>query len=171
MVLKSGISVWLKGEVRGNLVKGYVDSDFAKDKDKGISVTGYAFFVLGNLVSWKSQLQRVVALSTTEAEFIALTEGAKESIWLKGFVTDLGIVLDETEVYCDNSGAVQLSKNSMFHERTKHINVKLYFIRDLVNSGEVKVNWTDTAANPADMLTKSLPGSKFEFCTSSLGLG
>ncbi|MFS7926355.1 putative RNA-directed DNA polymerase [Helianthus anomalus] len=81
---------------RGKIVTGYMDADFAKDKDNGRSFTGYVFMVLGNVVSWKSQLQHVVTLSTTEAEFVALTEGVKESIWLKGFVHNFGIELLDT---------------------------------------------------------------------------
>ena len=154
-----------------NMVSGYVDSDYAKDKDNGRSITGYVFSVMGNMVSWKSQLQHVVALSTTEAEFISLTEGVKESLWLKGMVADLGIKLDGVEVNCDNEGAVQLSKNSVFHERTKHINVKMFWIRDVVNSKEVVVKWVGTDINPADVMTKALPGAKFTFCFNSLSLG
>lgn len=90
-------------------IKGNVDVDYAKDVDSGRLVTGYAFQVKGNIVSWKSQLQHIVALSTTEVEYIALTKVVKEGLWLKGFASNFGIKLDETVIFCDNSGAVQLS--------------------------------------------------------------
>uniref|UniRef100_A0A251V331 Putative zinc finger, CCHC-type n=1 Tax=Helianthus annuus TaxID=4232 RepID=A0A251V331_HELAN len=154
-----------------NLILGYVDSDFAKDKDRGRSITGYGFKVKGNLVSWKASLQHVVALSSTEAEYIALTEAVKEAIWLKGFVAELGAVFDETVVVCDNQGAVQLSKNSVYHERTKHINVRLHFIRDVVNSKEVRIQQIGTDDNAADMFTKPMPGVKFSKCLEMFGVG
>ena len=168
---KVGLKFENKADQEGKMVRGYVDSDYAKDKDNGRSITGYAFSVLGNVVSWKSQLQHVVALSTTEAEFIALTEGIKEALWLKGIVTDLGIVLDRVEVNCDNAGAVQLSKNSVFHERTKHISVKMFWIRDVISSKKVVVKWVGTDDNPADVMTKAMPGPKFVFCVKLLNLG
>ncbi|KAK9054827.1 hypothetical protein SSX86_025906 [Deinandra increscens subsp. villosa] len=139
-------------------VFGYVDSDYAKDLDRGRSITGYCFKVLNNLVSWKATLQGVVALSSTESEYIALTEAIKEAIWLKGFVSELGFNVKCSEVYCDSQGAVQLSKNSVFYDKTKHISVKLHFIRDVIDSKEVAVLQIRTEDNAADMCTKALPG-------------
>ncbi|KAI3727128.1 hypothetical protein L1987_66937 [Smallanthus sonchifolius] len=114
-----------------NRILGFVDSDYAKDLNRGRSITRYAF-----------------------------------RYWL-----GTGLVINETVVLCDNQGAVQLSKNNVFHEMTKHINVKLHFIRDVVNSGEALVEQVCTEENSADMFTKSLPGPKFEFCVKSLGVG
>ncbi|KAK9065390.1 hypothetical protein SSX86_016773 [Deinandra increscens subsp. villosa] len=148
-------------------VEGFVDSDFAKDLDKGRSLTGYMFKVEDSLVSWKAQLQPVVALSTTEAEYIALTEAMKEALWLKRFVSELGIHLLKTVVHCDSQGAVLLSKNVVFHDKTKHILVKLFWIREVISSNEVTVEKIGTQDNPADMFTKVLPGPKFKFCVDS----
>lgn len=126
------------GEENQN-VRGYVDSDYAKNLDRSRSITGYAFQVLGNLVSWKARLQKVVALSTTEAEYIALTDAMKEALSLGRFSAELGLKLKDSMVCCDNQGAVQLAKNSMFHEQTKHIRVKYHFIREVVSSKEADV--------------------------------
>ncbi|KAK9066710.1 hypothetical protein SSX86_014033 [Deinandra increscens subsp. villosa] len=142
-------------------VEGFVDSDYANDLDRGRSQTGYAFQVLGNIVSWKASLQHVVALSSTEAEYMALVEAVKEALWLSRFCDELGLNAEDTLIHCDNMGAVQLSKNSVFHERTKHIRVRLHFIREVINSGEVLVNYIPTSENAADMLTKSLSKLKF----------
>nr|GFB47076.1 retrotransposon protein, putative, Ty1-copia subclass [Tanacetum cinerariifolium] len=92
---------------RGNHkdVTGFVDSDYAKDPDKGRSITGYAFLVQGCVVSRKVTLQHVVALSTIEAEYMALTEAVKEVIWLKGLLEELGVELNRVTVNCDNQGA------------------------------------------------------------------
>ncbi|KAD4178669.1 hypothetical protein E3N88_27260 [Mikania micrantha] len=127
--------------------------------------------VMGSMVSWKATLQHVVALSTTESEYIALTEAVKEAIWLKGFVSDLGFNKVDAVVLCDSQGAVQLSKNQRFHERTKHINVKLHFIREVIESKEVYVEQIDTTCNAADMFTKSLSRNQFQSCLNKLGIG
>ncbi|KAF5775409.1 putative RNA-directed DNA polymerase [Helianthus annuus] len=152
-------------------VVGFVDADFAKDPDKGRSVTGYMFKVLGNMVSWKSQLQHIVALSTTESEYVALTEAVKEALWLKGILKELGIKANVPVICCDNQGAIQLSKNSVYHERTKHISVKLHFIRDIVNKKLVEIKWVETEQNTADVFTKCLPGSKFYMCLADMRVG
>ncbi|GKE79111.1 retrovirus-related pol polyprotein from transposon TNT 1-94 [Tanacetum coccineum] len=119
------------GTHRGNHVDvtGFVDSDYAKDPDKGRSITGYTFLVQGCVVSWKATLQHVVALLTTEAEYMTLTEAVKEAIWLRGLLEELGVELNTVIVNCDNQGAIHLSRNHVFHERTKHIYVRYHFIR------------------------------------------
>ncbi|OAE23042.1 hypothetical protein AXG93_3571s1050 [Marchantia polymorpha subsp. ruderalis] len=102
--------------------------------------------------------------STTEAEDIATTEVVKESRWLKGLIHELGIVQNEVELFCDNQSAIHLTKNEMFLERTKHIDVKLHFIRDVVAEGSVVVEKMHTDENPADMATKAVTGIKFRHC-------
>ena len=106
----------------------YCDSDYAADLDRRRSVSGYVFTVGGNTVSWKANLQSVTALSTTEAEFMALTEAAKEALWIKGLMKDLGLEHDKVTLWCDSQSAICLSKNSNHHERTKHIDVRYNFI-------------------------------------------
>ncbi|GJT69684.1 retrovirus-related pol polyprotein from transposon TNT 1-94 [Tanacetum coccineum] len=152
-------------------VDGFVDADYAKDPDKGRSITGYVFMVHGCVVSWKATLQHVVALSTTEAEYMALTEAVKESIWLKGLLIELGVNLRSVIVNCDNQSAIHLSRNAMFHERTKHINVRYHFIREIVESKEIEVAKIGTKDNAADAFTKVVPGPKFKYCMKILGVG
>ncbi|GKC84586.1 retrovirus-related pol polyprotein from transposon TNT 1-94, partial [Tanacetum coccineum] len=152
-------------------VDGFVDADYAKDPDKGRSITGYVFMVHGCVVSWKATLQHVVALSTTEAEYMALTEAVKESIWLKGLLIELGVNLRSVVVNCDNQSAIHLSRNAMFHERTKHINVRYHFIREIVESKEIGVAKIGTKDNAADAFTKVVPGPKFKYCMKILGVG
>ncbi|CAL9235463.1 unnamed protein product [Arabidopsis halleri] len=143
-------------------IKGYCDSDYAADLDKRRSVTGYVFTAGGNVISWKSGLQKVVALSTTEAEYMALTEAIKEGVWLKGLAEELGFKQDYVEVMSDSQSAISLSKNSVHHERTKYIDVRLHFIRDKIAEGEVKVVKVSTLWNPADIFTKTVPVSKLQ---------
>ncbi|KAL5543222.1 hypothetical protein UlMin_010932 [Ulmus minor] len=90
---------------------GYVDADYAGDLDKRRSLTGYVFTLFGCTVSWKAQLQPVVAFSTTETEYIAATEGVKEAMWLKGLVSELECMHDKVEVFCDNQSSIHLTKN------------------------------------------------------------
>ena len=142
-------------------VRGYCDSDYASDRDRSRSITGFVFTVGGNTVSWRSCLQKVVAWSTTEAEYISLSESSREAVWLKGICEELGFKQQAAEIYCDSHSAIYLAKNSMFHERTKHVRVKYNFIRELVAHGFVKVLKIHTSENPADALTKVLPGEKF----------
>ncbi|KAH9744862.1 hypothetical protein KPL70_003863 [Citrus sinensis] len=151
-------------------VMGFVDSDFAGDLDKRKSTSGYMFVLNSCLISWKSSLQSVVALSSTEAEFIATTEAVKEAMWLRGLLNELWLNQKTVQVFCDNQSAIHLVKNQMYHERTKHIDVKLQFIRDEVGKGTVVVSKIHTSVNPADALTKSLPTAKFEFCVNLMGI-
>ncbi|GJR28418.1 hypothetical protein Tco_1104650 [Tanacetum coccineum] len=155
---------------RGNYVDvtGFVDSDYAKDPDKGRSIAGYAFLVQGCVVSWKTTLQHVVALSTTEAEYMALTEAVKEAIWLRGLLEELGVELNTVAVNCDNQGAIHLSRNHVFHERTKHINVRYHFIREVLEAKTVEVLKVGTEHNAADALTKVVPGHKLQHCLELL---
>ncbi|CAA7015068.1 unnamed protein product [Microthlaspi erraticum] len=139
------------------VVKGYCDSDYAGDQDNRRSISGMVFTAGGNVVSWKLSLQRIVALSSTEAEYIALSEAVKEGVWLKRFAEELGFPQDSVEIHCDSQSAIALSKNAVHHERTKHVAVKYHFIRDLISCGEVQVLKIPTAYNPADIFTKVLP--------------
>ena len=88
--------------------------------------------MFGSAVSWKSSLQHVVALSTTEAEYLALTEAVKESFWLKGLAAEFRLGQKSVSIGCDSSSALCLAKHQVFHERSKHIDVRLYFIREKI---------------------------------------
>ncbi|KAH9781363.1 Integrase catalytic domain-containing protein [Citrus sinensis] len=152
-------------------VSGFVDSDFAADLDKRRSITGYVFILNGGAVSWKASLQSVVALSTTEAEYIALTEAVKEAKWLSGLVSEFGLKQESVCIGCDSSSAIQLSKNPKYHERTKHIDVRLHFVRDEIANGIVNVIKVSTQTNPADILTKVVPAIKFRNSLNLVGVG
>ncbi|KAH9764272.1 hypothetical protein KPL70_001465 [Citrus sinensis] len=150
-------------------VAGFVDSDYAADKDRRRSITGFVFTMCGGAISWKSSLQSVVALSTTEAEYIALTEAVNEAIWLRGLVFELGFKQEVVVVGCDSLSAIQLSKNPKYHERTKHIDVRMHFIRDEISKGVMNVVKVPSEVNPADLLTKPLPSIRFKGLLSLIG--
>nr|AAM08562.1 Putative retroelement [Oryza sativa Japonica Group]AAM10749.1 Putative retroelement [Oryza sativa Japonica Group] len=125
------------GRSRDGLV-GYVDSDFAGDLDRRRSLTGYVFTIGGCAVSWKASLQATVALSTTKAEYMAISEACKEAIWLRGLYTELCGVTSCINIFCDSQSAICLTKDQMFHERTKYIDVRYHFIRGVIAEGDVK---------------------------------
>nr|GEV70613.1 hypothetical protein [Tanacetum cinerariifolium] len=109
------------------------------DLDKGRFITRYAFLVHGCVVSWMATLQHVVALSTTEAEYMALTEAVNEAIWLRGLLEALDVELNTVAVNYDNQGTIHLSWNHVFHEKSKHINVLYHFIREVLEANMIKV--------------------------------
>ncbi|KAG8478019.1 hypothetical protein CXB51_027833 [Gossypium anomalum] len=121
-------------------VIGYVDADFAGDLDRIRSLTGYVFTIGGCAISWKATLQTTVALSTTEAEYMAITEACKEAIWLKGLFSELNEDLQISTVFCDSQSAIFLTKDQMFHERTKHIDVRYHFVCDIIARGDI-ITW------------------------------
>uniref|UniRef100_A0A803QJ02 GAG-pre-integrase domain-containing protein n=1 Tax=Cannabis sativa TaxID=3483 RepID=A0A803QJ02_CANSA len=120
------------------------------------SLTGYVFTFLGGCISWKSNLQKVVILSSIEAEYMAATEAIKEAIWLKGLAKEFGLYIDGITMYCDNQSVLHPMKNPMFYERSKHIVIKLHFIRDIIAKKEVFVKKVHTYENPTDLFTKSV---------------
>ena len=152
-------------------VVGFVDSDYAGDLDRRRSTSGYVFALCAGAVSWRACLQSVTALSTTEAEYMAASEGVKEATWLRGLVMELGVHQDTTVVYSDSQSAIHLTKNDAYHSRTKHISVKYHYVRDTVAAGDIVVKKVHTSENPADMLTKPLPVAKFELCLNLVGVG
>ena len=151
-------------------VTGFVDSDYAGDLDKRRSLTGYVFTLCGSAISWKATLQSTVALSTTEAEYMAAAEAVKEAIWLKGLVNDLGLKQDRISVFCDSQSAIHLTKNQMYHERTKHIDVRYHFLREIVTEGLIQILKIATTENPADMMTKPVAVYKFKLCLDLIGV-
>ncbi|GJS12431.1 retrovirus-related pol polyprotein from transposon TNT 1-94 [Tanacetum coccineum] len=152
-------------------VTGFVDSDYAKDPNKGRSIISYTILVQGCVVSWKATLQHMVALSTSEAEYMALTKAVKEAIWLRGLLKELGVKLNRVAVNCDNQGAIHLSQNHVFHERTKHINVRYHFIIKVLEAKTIKVLKVGTEHNAADALTKVVLGYKLQHCLELLSVG
>ena len=167
---KFGIQYKRWDESEGEAIQGFCDADYATNLDNRKSQTGYVFTMFGSAISWKSSLQSVVALSTTEAEYIALTSAVKESFWIRGMAAEFEIHQKAISVHCDSSSALCLARHQVFHERSKHIDVRLHFIRDEVEKGNAKVVKISTLHNPADMLTKALPKEKFEHCKELINI-
>lgn len=157
-------------EQKGEALMGYCDSDYACNIDNRKSQTGYVFTLFGGAISWKSTLQSVVALSTTEAKYMAITAVVKESFWLRGIAGEFGVEQRAIPIGCDNSGAINLSKHRVFHKRSKHTDVRYHFVREEIEKGNIVVFKVDTAFNPADMLTKHLSKENFDLCIELAGM-
>lgn len=157
------------GAAKSDLI-GYTDSDMAGDVDSRKSTSGYLITFAGGAVAWQSRLQKCVALSTTEAEFIAATEACKELLWMKKYVQELGFKQERYVLFCDSQSAIHLGKNSAFHARSKHIDVRYHWIRDVLNSKLLELEKIHTDDNGSDMLTKSLPREKLEACRLVAGM-
>lgn len=169
--LKGTADVGLRFLKSTESLTGFVDADWANCLDDRRSYTGYAFILGGGPISWESRKQRTVALSSTEAEYMALTEATKEAMYLRQFLIELGFEnLANVRVFNDNNGALKLSENPVFHQRTKHINVRHHFVRDVVKSGLLKVEHISTDDMAADVLTKGLSGPKHVKCLKKLGM-
>ncbi|MCO5564231.1 hypothetical protein L7F22_017889 [Adiantum nelumboides] len=111
---------------------GYTDSDYEGDLDNKRSTSGYVFTMVEGAVSWRSRLQTCVTQCTTEAEYVAPSEACKEAIWLGRLVTDLGIKEETPMLHCDSQSAIQLASNLTYHSKTKHVDVKYHFIKEMV---------------------------------------
>ena len=150
---------------------GFTDSDYAGDQDDRRSTSGYVFMLGTGAVSWSSKKQPIVTLSTTEAEFVAATACACQAIWLKKLLEELQFKEDKpTLIYCDNSSAIKLSKNPVLHGRSKHIDVKYHFLRDLTNDGVINLVYCRSEDQVADIQTKPLKLATFVKLRGLLGV-
>lgn len=149
---------------------GYTDADWAGDSESRKSTSGYCFHIGSGAISWSCKKQPTVALSSTEAEYRGLTNAACESTWLQHFFSDFGFRFPCATIYCDNQSAIKLSKNPVFHARTKHIEVHYHFVREKINEGNIKVEYCNTDMQVADVMTKPLGVEKFVFCRAKLGV-
>ncbi|CAI0462687.1 unnamed protein product [Linum tenue] len=144
---------------------GFTDSDYAGDMNDRKSTSGYVFFLAGGAVSWASKKQPVVTLSTTEAEFVVVAGCAAQCVWLRRMLEQMGWTSNgqvATKIFCDNS-AIKLSKNPVLHGRSKHIDVRFHFPRDLVKNETVELVCCGTREQVADIMTKIVKGEVFYY--------
>ena len=150
------------------ILLGYSDSDFAGDVEDRKSTTGVVYFLGNNLVTWASQKQKIVALSSCEAEYVA---AACQGVWLSWLIADMMGTKEATvKLLMDNMSAIALSRNPVHHDRSKHIDTKYHFIHKCIEEGKVEVDHVGTAGQLADIFTKSLGRVKFVELRSALGV-
>jgi len=149
-------------------VIGYVDSDFARCPDSRKSMLGYVFICCGGPIQWKATKQSIIAASTAEAEYIALSEATKEAIWLRKLLKDFRIPVGAIPLYEDNQACIKILENPVYHARTKHIGIKVHLVRDYFEKGEIVVPYISTHEQLADIFTKPLPKATFEKFASRL---
>jgi hypothetical protein len=149
---------------------GYTDADGASQEHRH-AISGHVFLIDGGAISWSSRKQELITLSTAEAEYVAATHAAKEAIWLRRLIFELFPSLKmPTTLYCDNQAALRLATDDNFRARTKHIDLRYHFIRQVIASGALKIIYCPTDEMTADILTKALPKWKVSFHILSLGL-
>lgn len=150
-------------------ISGFADADWGGDVDQRKSTSGFVFTLGGGPISWASRKQESVTLSTTEAEYISVCEATKEYLWYNNLLQEIG-AFTQIELYNDNSGCLQLTHNGGFHRRTKHIDLKHQFLKDLVQSGRVKLKYCNTTVMIADILTKGLSAERTRLLCDKMGL-
>jgi hypothetical protein len=150
---------------------GFTDSDWASSLDDRRSVSANVFTLGSGVVTWSSKKQATTALSTTEAEYIAAASAACQAVWLRRMLADLQ--QDQqgaTEIFCDNKSTISIARNPAFHGRTKHIELRHHFIRELIAEGKITLKYCSTQEQLADILTKALSKEKFCYFRELLGV-
>jgi hypothetical protein len=152
-------------------IEGYTDADWAGSPSDRKSTTGYCTFIGGNLVTWRSKKQSVVARSSAEAEYRAMAHTTCELTWLRTVLQEFGLLTQgPTPLYCDNQAAIHIASNPVFHERTKHIEVDCHFVRSKVESKDIITPFVPSGSQLADIFTKALPKNVIDSICSKLGV-
>ena len=153
-------------------VKGFTDASFQNDKNDCKSQSGVIYTLNGGAICWKSSKQETTANSATEAEYIAALEAANKAVWIKKFISELGVVpsiVDPIPFYCDNTGAIAQGKEPRSHQRFKHVLQKYHLIREIVERLEIKMDYIPTDDNLVGSMTKGLSQRKHDRNYESLG--
>ncbi|KAG2380574.1 Retrovirus-related Pol polyprotein from transposon RE1 Retro element 1 [Vigna angularis] len=165
----ASFGLWYPSGTEPSLV-GFSDADYGGCKIDRKSTSGTCHLLGSSLVSWHSKKQACVALSTTEAEYIAAGNCCAQILWMKQQLEDYDIHLDHIPLKCDNTSAINLTKNPIMHSRTKHIEIRHHFLRDHVQKGDCEIEYIDTQHQLADIFTKALPKDRFYELRRDLGI-
>ena len=158
-------------QVKNFHLHGYSDSDWAGCVDDMRSTSGYCFSFGYGIFSGCSKKQEVVAQSTAEVEYVATAAAVNQAIWIRKLMKDLHIEQQEgTQIFVDNQAAISIANNPVFHGKTKHLKIKLYFLRDVQREGEVQLIYCKTENQSANILTKALPKIRYKFLRQKLGV-
>ncbi|GKB92632.1 hypothetical protein Tco_0964904 [Tanacetum coccineum] len=154
-------------------VTGFCDASWQCDKDDTKSQTGYVFVVNGGAVDWKSKKQTTIAMHATQSEYMAASEAAMEAVWIRKFVGDLGVmpsINKPINMYCDNSAAITFANEPGVMKGARHFLRRYHYVREQVESGEIKLIKVHTDKNLADAFTKALPRGKVNEHANGIGL-
>jgi hypothetical protein len=170
--LKNALGRGLFYRSSGHLrIEGYTDADSAESPSDRKSTTGYCTFIGGNLVTWRSKKQSVVARSNAEAEYRAMAHTTCELTWLRTVLQEFGLLTQgPTPLYCDNQAAIHIASNPVFHERTKHIKVDCHFVRSKVESKDIITLFVPSGSQLANIFTKALSKNAIDSICSKLGV-
>ena len=168
--LKGFSETFLNFTAGGLKLEGFVDADLARDVDSRKNTTRYVYTLGGTFVSQSSTLQKIVALSTTEAEYVVVLESTKEIVWLQSFLKELGKINENSTLYSDSQSTIFIANNPAFHFKTKHIQIKYHFIRQLLDDEQLMLENVCGSKNPANMLTKRVTLDKPKLCKALIGL-
>ncbi|GJZ68536.1 retrovirus-related pol polyprotein from transposon TNT 1-94 [Tanacetum coccineum] len=148
----------------------YAKSDHASDYVDRKSTSGVCTFMGCCLTSWFAKKQMALAISTTEVEYVSAKKACQQALWMKQALIDYDIRLDDVLIMCDNKGAIELSKNPVQHSRTKHIEIRLHFLRDNVQKGNISIEKVASEDNIAYIFTKPLKRNVFNYLRLGLGI-
>ncbi|GJZ57995.1 hypothetical protein Tco_0613489 [Tanacetum coccineum] len=148
----------------------YADADHAGCQDTRRSTSGCMQLLGDRLVSWSSKRQKSAAISSTEAEYIALSGCCAQVLWMRSQLTDYGLGFNKIPMYCDNKSAIALCCNNVQHSRSKHIDIRFHFIKEQVENGVVELYFVNTEYQLADIFTKALGRERIEFLINKLGM-
>ena len=163
--------VYQRDNPNGTTLKGFVDADWASDVNDRKSTSGFIFMLAGGAISWGSKKQSAVALSSTEAEYIAAAHAAKEVVWLRRLLLELKQKVEgPTILAMDNQSAITIAHNPEFHDRLKHIEIRHHFLRQKIEEGELGLEYTPTGDQVADILTKGLVREKHDRFAEAMGV-
>eukprot|EP00253_Pinus_taeda_P029548 PITA_29548 len=145
-------------------------SDWAGDLNQRRFTSGYVFNLFGGVVSWMSKKQSMVALSTTESEYMEATHASKEAVWLQRLCSSMGLVQGDIRIDCDSRSAIFLAKNPTYHSKAKQIDVQYHFVGNMIEDKKVLLVKVDTLKNTVDALTKFVSSEKFPWCRETMGI-
>jgi len=155
----------LSGRLGDLKLRGYSDGNWGGDADESRLTSGYVFTLSGGAISWCSKKQDCIALLSVEAEYVAYSLATQEAISLRSFLQDLNLTLkidDPIELLCDNTTAIQFTKDPKFDRKTKHIKRRYHFVRDAIKTKEIAIKYISTSKMITDPLTKPIPRDAFK---------
>jgi hypothetical protein len=170
--LKGTVDYGLRYTSSGSvMLHGYTDSDWMGNTVDRKSTSRYCFSLGSTMISWSSRKQGSIAQSNAKAKYIVASVASREAIWLRKLLSDLfSAKLEPTVIHCDNQSCIKLSENPVFHDRSKHIEMRYHYVRDMVQKNILSIQYVPTAEQTTDILTKPLSLTKFVYFRDKLGV-